>query len=329
MHPSLPASGGTDTGLAISPSAPEACPPTMKPRDIAAYIFLAITWGLSFLVLLKVVHAFGWVGAVTLRSLIAGITLLLLAAATRRRLDFSAGWRPFAVVGATTVAAQLIGLSYATPRIGTAMAAILVAAIPLFSMIIGQLWGLERITLRGLAGLLLGAAGIMVLVGFPAVPITASFALGCAASLFSSFSAAFGSNYANRYLRSAGSLELTSAAFLFGGLMTLPLLLAVPVPATPSAIDFLYLAILACVMSALTYVVYFRLVASIGATRTISVEFAVTVIAVLAGTILLGESLTIIQAFGAVAIIGGCVLVLDPFPRRVKAAVLPSAPPLV
>lgn len=301
----------------------------MKPKDIAAYVFLAVTWGLSFLVLLKVVHAFGWIGAVTLRSLIAGITLLLLAGATRRRLDFSAGWSHFAVVGATTVAAQLIGLSYATPRIGTAMAAILVAAIPLFSMIIGQLWGLERITVRGLAGLLLGAAGIIILVGFPAVPVTTSFALGCAASLFSSFSAAFGSNYANRHLRSAGSLELTSAAFLFGGLMTLPLLLAVPVPAMPRAIDFLYLAILAGVMSAMTYVVYFRLVASIGATRTISVEFAVTVIAVLVGTVMLGESLTIVQGFGAVAIIGGCILVLDPFPRRMKAAALPSASPLV
>ncbi|MES0002100.1 DMT family transporter [Mesorhizobium sp. M0051] len=301
----------------------------MKPKDIAAYIFLAITWGLSFLILLKVVHAFGWVGAVTLRSLIAGITLLLLAAATRRRLDFSAGWRRFAVVGATTVAAQLIGLSYATPRIGTAVAAILVAAIPLFSMILGQLWGLERITIRGLAGLLLGAFGIIVLVGFPAVPITASFAFGCAASLFSSFSAAFGSNYANRHLRSAGSWELTSAAFLLGGLMTLPLLLAVPVPAMPRAIDFLYLAVLACMMSALTYIVYFRLVASIGATRTISVEFAVTVIAVLVGTSMLGESLTVIQGFGAVAIIGGCILVLDPFPRRVKAVALPSATPLV
>ncbi|QPC91302.1 DMT family transporter [Mesorhizobium sp. INR15] len=294
----------------------------MKSRDIAAYVFLAITWGLSFLVLLKVVHAFGWIGAVTLRSLVAGITLILLAVVTRRRLDFSAGWRPFAVVGATTVAAQLIGLSYATPRIGTAMAAILVAAIPLFSMIIGQLWGLERITLRGLAGLLLGTAGILLLVGFPSVPVTPAFVFGCAASLFSSFSAAFGSNYANRHLRSAGSLELTSAAFLFGGLMTLPLLFAVPVPAMPGAIDFLYLALLACVMSALTYVVYFRLVASIGATRTISVEFAVTVVAVLVGTMLLGETLSAIQIVGAVAIIGGCVLVLDPFPRRAKAVPL-------
>jgi drug/metabolite transporter (DMT)-like permease len=305
----------------------------MKPRDIASYVFLALTWGLSFLVLLRTVQAFGWIGAVTLRALIAGGALFLLAMVTRRRLDFSAGWRHFAAVGATTVAAQLIGLSFATPRIGTAMAAILVAAIPLFSMILGQLWGLERITLRGLSGLLIGAAGIGLLVGFPAVPVTPSFLIGCAASLFSSFSAAFGSNYVSRHLRSVGSLEVTSAAFLFGGLMTLPLLFFVPVPAMPRAFDLLYLAILSCVMSALTYVVYFRLVASIGATRTISVEFAVTVVAVLVGTMLLKEPLSLVQGFGAVAIIAGCTLVLDPFPRRAKslpqAAPLPSATPLV
>ncbi|MFP3498231.1 EamA/RhaT family transporter, partial [Pseudomonas sp. SIMBA_059] len=35
----------------------------MQPRDLVAYMFLAIAWGFSFLVLLKVVHAFGWVGA--------------------------------------------------------------------------------------------------------------------------------------------------------------------------------------------------------------------------------------------------------------------------
>jgi len=200
-------------------------------------------------------------------------------------------------------------------------------------MILGQLWGLERITLRGLSGLLIGTAGILLLVGFPAVPVTSSFLIGCGASLLSSFSAAFGSNYASRHLRGVGSLEVTSAAFLFGGLMTLPLLLFVPVPAMPRAVDFLYLVVLSCVMSALTYVVYFRLVASIGATKTISVEFAVTVVAVLVGTMLLKEPLSAIQGFGAAAIVVGCVLVLDPFPRRAKslpqAVPLPSATPVV
>lgn len=288
----------------------------MRFRDIVSYLFLAVTWGLSFLVLVKVVAAFGWVGAVTLRCLLASATLVVMAKALRRSISFSLGWRPYAVVGATTVAAQLIGLSYGTPLIGTAMAAILVAAIPLFSMVISQLWGLEKMTSSRLVGLLTGMAGIVLLVGFPAVPATPQFMLGCAACLFASLSAAFGSNYASLHLRAAGSLEVTAGSFLAGGLMTLPLLFVVPVPAMPGPVDFLYLVILACLMSALTYVTYFRLIAAIGPTRAISVEFAVTIVAVLVGAVLLKEPLTTVQIFGAVIIVAGCMLVLGLLPSR-------------
>ncbi len=48
------------------------------------------------------------------------------------------------------------------------MAAIFVATIPLFSILIGHLWGLERMTVRGWAGLSLGAVGIVLLVGVSA-----------------------------------------------------------------------------------------------------------------------------------------------------------------
>lgn len=291
----------------------------MQPRDIAAYSFLALAWGLSFLLLLKVVAAFGWVGAVTFRCLIAGAILLVAAKLARRRLDFSK-WRHMAAIGATTVAGQLIGLSYSTPLIGTAMAAIVVAAIPMFSMVIGQVWGLERITPPRIAGIALGTIGIILLVGFPAVPVDATFILGCAGMLFSTFSAAYGSNYAARHMRTSGPFELTIGSFFAGGLLTLPLLLAVPVPGTPQPIDYLYLLVLAAVMSALTYVIYFWLVGRIGATRAISVEFAVTIVAVIVGAVVLGEELTMMQLVGAAIIIVGCSLVLGLLPLRRRPA---------
>jgi hypothetical protein len=43
---------------------------------------------------LRAVQAFGWVGVVTFRALIAGIVLLFMAIVTRRTLDFSKGWWP-------------------------------------------------------------------------------------------------------------------------------------------------------------------------------------------------------------------------------------------
>mgnify|MGYP000047140247 FL=1 len=296
----------------------------MKPGDIARYLFLAVVWGLSFLVVVKVVDAFGWVGAVTFRALIAAGSLYLVARLCRRKLDFSAGWRPFAIVGATTVAGQLIGLSYAAPRIGTAMTAIFVAAIPLFSMIISQFWGIERASKQGFAGLALGIGGIVLLVGFPAVAVTPEFVLGCVASILSALCAAFGSNYASRHLRQSGNWETTIGAFLFGGIVTLPMIFAVPLERIPVAMDYLYLIIAACLMSVCTYIVYFRLVASIGPTRAISVEFLVTVIAVLIGATALGERLSPMQLVGGITIMAGCALVLNLVPAWMRPR--PSIP---
>ncbi len=295
----------------------------MRPRDLAVYLFLATAWGLSFLLLLKVVQAFGWVGAVTFRCFIAALILLFLARLTRRRLTFPQSCKPLAIVGATTVAGQLIGLSYATPLIGTAMAAIFVASIPLFSMVISRIWGLESITPTRVLGLALGTIGLVMLVGFPAVPVTPDFLFGCAAMLFSTFSAAFGSNYASRFLSETGPWEVTIGAFLAGGVIALPLIAVVPVPAPPEAIDYLYLVALAGLMSALTYVLYFGLVTSIGATRAISVEFAVTVVAVLVGALVLDEPLTLIQIAGGVVIVAGCALVLGLMPAKSKIPLQP------
>ena len=291
----------------------------MHRRQLADYSVLAVVWGLSFVLVLRVAGAFGWVGAVSFRALLAAAILYLLARASRRTLRFGRAL-PLVVVGATTVAGQLIGLNLATPRIGTAMAAIFVGTIPLFSMLIGQVWGLEHITPTGRVGLALGFVGIVLLVGFPAVPVTSTFVLGCVASVLGAVSAAFGSNYAHARLREIGSWEQTIGAFLFGGLMTLPLLLLVPVPSTPTAADYGWLILLAGMCSSLTYVLYFRLVAEVGATIAISVEFAVTVIAVGVGALLLHEPLSLVQLVGAAVIITGCTLVLGLLPPRRVAA---------
>ncbi len=154
----------------------------MHRRQVLDYLALAVIWGLSFVLVLQVVRAFGWAGGVSFRALVAAGLLVLLARVTRRELRFGS-WRPLAVVGSTTVAGNLIGLNIATPRIGTAMAAIFIATIPFFSMIIGLLWRIERIDLWGRVGVALGFVGVVLLVGFPAVPVDGSFVIGCVASV--------------------------------------------------------------------------------------------------------------------------------------------------
>ena len=288
----------------------------MTRAQVLIYIALALIWGTSFLLLLHVVRAFGWAGAVAVRSFTVAAILLATAAVTRRRLRFAGSWRPLAVVGATTVAGQLVGLSIATPRIGTQMASILVATIPLFSLLIGQVLRVEHVSRTSRIGLVMGFGGIVLLVGFPAVPITPEFAFGVVCSLLSAFSAAFGSNWARARLGGVGAWEQSTAAFLVGGAVTLPLLLVVPIPGPIGLADLGYLLALAAICSALAYTLYFRLVQEVGATLAISVEFVVPVVAVVIGAVLLGERLTVPQLIGGAVIIAGCSLVVGLLPVR-------------
>ncbi len=288
--------------------------PVLKQRHLAAYAILALGWGLSFIIVLRVVEAFGWGGAVSFRALTAGGTLLVVALLTRRKLDFSCGWAPLALSGLLTVAGQLTGIAFAAPRIGTAMTAIIVSAIPLFSMVVGRLSGIEQLSTRSMIGLVTGFGGIVLLVGFPHAPLTGSFLLGCAVSIMGSLSAACGSLYAARRLRQVDPWVVTIGSFLWGGVITLPLILLVPIPGVPGVTDIFWLLVLGLVTSALMYVIFFGLLAAIGPTRAVSVEFVVTVVAVLAGTALLGERLTIVQIAGAVVIVAGCLLVLGLWP---------------
>lgn len=292
----------------------------MKQRDVLIYAVLAVVWGLSFMVLVRVVAAFGWAGTVSFRALAAGVALWIVALAMRRKLDFGCGWTALTISGFLTVAMQLAGIAFAAPRIGTAMSAIIVSAIPLFSMVVGRIAGLERLSERSIIGLTIGFAGIVLLVGFPDAPLTADFLLGCAVSIIGSLGAACGSLFVSSRLRDTDPWVVTIGSFVSGGLITLPLLLLVPVPALPGPSDVFWLLVLGLVTSALMYVLFFGLLASIGPTRAISVEFAVTVVAVTAGTTILGERLSMVQMAGAAVIIAGCALVLGIWPGAKRQA---------
>ncbi|MBG1231343.1 DMT family transporter [Aestuariivirga litoralis] len=296
----------------------------MKPRDLALYCLLALIWGFSFLFLVKSVAVFGWAGTSAFRSIIAGVTVAAFAILQRRKLNFGGQWKPLLIVAATTVAGQYVGIALAAPKIGTAMSAIFISTVPLFAMVISRLAGMEHLAPARIAGLLLGIFGIALLVGFPTFAITPDFLLGVAMCLASCVSAAVGSVYASHHLTRSDPWAVTSGAFFLGGLMVLPFLWVAPMTQVPVPMDYLWLVLLGVLISGAGYVLYFGLVSSIGPTRAVSVEFAVTVIAVIVGGVFLGERLSAIQWIGAATVIFGCTLVLGliPLGRRGVASSL-------
>jgi drug/metabolite transporter (DMT)-like permease len=283
----------------------------MKGEISTKFAILSLLWGVSFLLLLRVVEAFDWAAAISVRAFIASGSVFLLAIIIRKKLDFSIGLKHFAILGFTSVSLQLIGLSFAVPRIGTALTAILVGAIPLFSALIGRLMKIERIDSFGFIGLILGFSGIVLLVGFPSSQLGDQFFLGFCACLIGCISAAFGSNYSKLKMSAAGNWEQVVGAFFFGGLFTSPILFFVPIKSGLVPMDWLYMVSLAVFCSAVCYVIYFSLVSKIGPTKSISVEFLVTVVAVLIGALYLKEAISIIQLSGAVLVVIGSILILD------------------
>ena len=284
----------------------------MTPKQLGLYLATASIWGCTWFFILKVVLAFGG-GGIALRAILGSISLYIAAVISRRKLQFGQ-LKSLVIVGATTVAAQLLGFNLATPMTGTAVTAILASTIPMFAMGIGHIFKIEHISKVGFVGLILGFVGSILIIGFPGVEFSLKFFLGCLLCLVGAIGAAAGGIYTKSHLQGIGYWEQTIGSFFIGGLMMLPMFLINPPTHAPEPIDYVYLAVLSIISTGIGYIMYFKLVGEIGATPALTVEFLVTVIAVAIGAGFLGETVSQIQFVGVGAILIGCALVLDLIP---------------
>jgi drug/metabolite transporter (DMT)-like permease len=98
----------------------------------------------------------------------------------------------------------------------------------------------------------------------------------------------------------------------------------VPIVKAPTFASFGWLFLLAATASSLAYILYFRLVAEIGATKALTTEFMVPVVAVIVGAAFLGETVTVTDLIGAACILLGSALVLGLLPIRRDAKSIAS-----
>ncbi len=275
------------------------------------YTWTFLMWGASFYWLAIAIPEFGWAATVSFRAFVASALLVVIAAVTRRSLNFHNAWKHFAVLGFASVGMNLGGMNFAMTRLGASLTAILVTTIPLYSLIIEWVWHKKRPTATMIAGLIIGFLGVVILIGFTPQKIDGAFLLGFLGSVIASTGFAFGGSYAKVHTPHVGSYEQTIGTFLFGGLFTLPLVLIVPLTHVPPSWKAIgALITVAATASSLAYILYFKLVDEIGATKALSTEFLVPVVAVILGSVFLHETITMVQLVGAAVIFIGCALVL-------------------
>lgn len=281
-----------------------------------AYAGLSLLWGVAFLLIREVVTGFGWAATVSLSSLLIGLTIAVLA---RRQFRLPANWQRLLVLCAG-LAVQLIGLTLAVERLGTALAAVVVGTVPLFATLVGQVLGVERITGIGAGGLVLGFVGTLLVVMFPAQEISWAFIVGILAGLLSAIGGAFTSAYAATRLRWENRPSLAATSFLVVGLLTLPLAGAFPGAGGTGAVGWAELLLLGVVFGGIGYTLELRLRDRAGAEQVASARSVATILAVLIGALFLREPLSTGQVIGMLFLITGCTLVLGLVPRWFPAA---------
>jgi drug/metabolite transporter (DMT)-like permease len=159
------------------------------------------------------------------RFLIAGMLMLSFCVATRRSIRYSARqFGQIAVVGILLLMGGNLTLSYAEQYVPSGIAALLVASIALWFLVLDALiLGDHHISVRGVLGLIIGIAGLVVLM-WP--ELTATGALGSRemwwslALIAGAFSWALGS-VLSKLWQAGGSLSATGWQIVFAGIANL------------------------------------------------------------------------------------------------------------
>jgi drug/metabolite transporter (DMT)-like permease len=280
----------------------------MHTHDRVALVLLGVMWGGGFLFIRIAVPAFGPVALVDLRVLIAGVVLLLWAAARGDVPPFWRRWREYLVLGALNVALPFTLISWAALTVSASLSSIMMATIPLFTAPIAAIQLNERVSRRQAAGLAVGFIGVGLLVGLGPLPLTPAFGTAVGALLGAAALYAVGGVYTARRFTGVSPVESTIGQQFAAFVLLLPFALALPPTAPPPLSAVVALLILAVFSSVLAYLLFFRLISSVGATKTATVSYLIPLFGTIWGVVVLQERVGWATIAGMVVILSGVVL---------------------
>jgi drug/metabolite transporter (DMT)-like permease len=284
----------------------------MRVTDWLLLAFLSVLWGATFFFIAVALPEVPPLTLVLLRVAIAALVLVPLVYAFGHRMPAAAGeWRSFVALAAVNNVIPFTLMVYGQTRIAGSLAAVLNATTPLFTLVVFRLFAGEALTRSKLAGVLLGIAGVGVLVGPAALGANGSTVTGMLCILGGSLSYAVAA-LSMRHLRQVPPLVSAATQLTCATVMLLPLAAVtdrfwtLPVPGVSAIAAVLGFALLS---TALAYIVFFRVSATAGPANVMLVTLLIPVTATLLGMLILGERLTLNQVAGALVIASGLVVI--------------------
>ena len=278
----------------------------MTRRGWWLFVALCVIWGLPYLFIKVAVATLTPAALVLSRTGIGSVLLLPWAARRGLFRELLPRWRPIVLYTAIEVAIPWLLLSDAERHISSSLAGLLVAAVPLVGVVVGRLAGSrEHVGRREIVGLVIGLAGVCVLLGLD-VSGSDWGAVGMMAVVVLCY--AVGPLIIARRLADLPSLPVVTASLALCALGYAPVAVAQLPSSVPSPAVVTAVAVLGVVCTALAFVVFFRLIAEVGPIRATVVTYFNPAVAVALGVAVLGEPFTRGTAAGFTLILGGSVL---------------------
>lgn len=284
----------------------------MRPGDLAELVALAAIWGASFLFMRLAAPEFGPAALTALRVAGAALCLLPLVFWRDHAAALVAHWKAIAVVGIVNSAMPFVLFSIAALAINAGLSSILNATAPLWGAVIAWAWLGDRMSVSRLFGLVLGFVGVLALAwdkaSFKPGEHGVSAAVAIGACLLATLGYGFAANYTKQRLADVPPLAVAAGSqAAAAAVLALPAWWLAP-SAMPGATAWASVATLAVLCTGVAYLLYFRLIAHLGAARAITVTYLIPLFGVVWGAVFLGEALTPAMAVGGLVVLAGTAL---------------------
>jgi len=290
----------------------------MNAASGARLLILSAIWGGSFILMRIAVPSLGPVVLMELRVWLAALFLAVVAHFLKSALAAGTHWKHYLILGFFNSALPFLLFGYAALTLPASLMAILNATAPIWSTFIGVVWLRHRLTPRAVLGLGLGVAGVTLLVGLDPAMLHPGAGLAATAALVAAFCYGIASLYAKQ-ARAVEPLANAHGSMWAAALWLLPPSFFFPPPALPGSDILLAVVALGVVCSGIAYLLYFRLIAEIGAAPALTVTFLIPLFGVLWGWLFLSEPVGWHTLAGAAIVIVGTALVTGFSPRLLLA----------
>lgn len=283
----------------------------MQLGDWLRLVTLSVLWGGSFFFIAVAVKALPPFTLVALRVSLAAVTLHVLLRIMGQRFRFNREiWAAFFGMALLNNVIPFSLLVWGQTHIASGLASILNATTPIWTVIVAHfLTADEKMTPAKIVGIAFGFFGVIMLIGTSVFQNFSTGALAQLACLTATLSYALAGIFGRRFKAlevsapATATGSLTAAAFIL-----IPISLFIDKPwqlPVPGRDIWLAITALAVFSTALAYLLYFRLLADVGATNLLLVTFLIPVTAILLGAVFLGEELQINHLIGMACIATG------------------------